>query len=64
MTEPKNVRRPDHDLEAEALAALEEARDMPQGPERVRAMKRAGQLRYAADQAGIAFAKRGRPPKT
>jgi hypothetical protein len=64
MTEQKNVRRPDHDLEAEALAALEEARAMPHGPERARAMKRAGNLRYAADLAGIAFAKRGRPTKT
>ena len=64
MTEQKNIRRPDHDLEAEALAALEEARAMPQGPERVEAMKRAGSLRYAADQAGITFAKRGRPSKT
>jgi len=64
MTEQKNVRRLDHDLEAEALAALEEARAMPHGPERVRAMKRAGNLRNAADLVGTVFAKRGRPTKT
>ncbi len=41
--------RPKLDLEAEALAALEEARTMPPGPERNEAMKQAGILRNAAD---------------
>ena len=63
MTKNKNLQRPDHDLEAEALAALEEARAMPPGPERTRAMRKAGHLRNAADLLGIVFAKRGRPAK-
>jgi hypothetical protein len=52
------------ELEAEALAALEEARRMPAGPERTEAMKKAGILRNAADSQGVFFAKRGRPAKT
>jgi hypothetical protein len=51
-------------LEADALAALEEARAMPPGPERTDAMKKAGILRNAADLRGVFFAKRGRPAKT
>ena len=56
--------RPKLDLEAEALAALEEARTMPPGPERNEAMKQAGILRNAADLQDIFFAKRGRPAKS
>ena len=52
-----------HDLDAKATTALEEARDMPSGPERTDAMKKAGILRNAADIQGIFFAKRGRPAK-
>jgi hypothetical protein len=59
----KNL-RPKLDLEAEALAALEQARTMPPGPERNEAMKQAGILRNAADLQGLFFAKRGRPAKT
>jgi len=55
--------RPKLDLEAEALAALEQARTMPPGPERNVAMKQAGILRNAAELQGIFFAKRGRPAK-
>jgi len=36
--------RPELDLDAEAQAALDEARAMPQGPERTAAMKKAGML--------------------
>jgi hypothetical protein len=64
MTDKKAPHRPAHDLEAEALAALEDARAMPHGPERTQAMKKAGKLRNAADLLGIMFAKRGRPTKT
>jgi hypothetical protein len=64
MPEEKKVGRPELDLDAEALAALEEARAMPRGPERTEAMKKAGSLRNAADLQGISFARRGRPPKT
>ena len=51
------------DLESEAEEALEAARSMPRGSEKVEALKKAGLLRKAADAGGISFAKRGRPPK-
>jgi len=57
-------KRPELDLDAEAQAALDEARDMPQGSERTTALKKAGILRKAADSHGIIYAKRGRPRKT
>jgi hypothetical protein len=63
MDQKKKVRRRDLDLDAEALAALDEARAMPHGPDRTAAMKKAGVLRNAADLPGIVFARRGRPPK-
>ena len=63
FTMTKN-KRPELDLDAEAQAALDEARDMPQGPERTAALKKAGILRKAADSHGIIYAKRGRPRKT
>ncbi len=47
-----------HDLDADATAALEQARNMPPGLQRTQAMKRAGILRSAADIRGIMFAKR------
>jgi hypothetical protein len=53
MTDKKLRRLTDHEVEAEALAALEEARALPHGPERTRAMKRAGSLRNAANLLGI-----------
>jgi hypothetical protein len=56
--------RSKRDLDAEALAALDEARSMPHGSERTEAMRKAGILRNAADLQGINFAKRGRPAKT
>jgi hypothetical protein len=64
MAKEKKVQRPELDLDAEALVALEEARALPHGPERTEAMKKAGVLRNAADLQGISFAKRGRPTKT
>lgn len=54
----------DRDLDAEADEALEMARSMPRGPEKVEALKKAGLLGRAVDARRIAFAKRGRPPKT
>jgi hypothetical protein len=53
----------ERDLEAEAVEALEIARAMPNGPEKAEALKKAGLLRKAADDRGISFARRGRPPK-
>jgi hypothetical protein len=40
MAQEKKVRRREVDLDAEAFAALEEARAMPHGPERTEAMKK------------------------
>ena len=54
---------PKRELEAEADEALEVARSMPSGPEKIEALKKTGLLRKAADAQGISFAKRGRPPK-
>jgi hypothetical protein len=54
----------DQDLDADADEALEAARAMPPGPEKTEALKKAGLLRVAADARKIAFARRGRPPKT
>ena len=54
---------PNRDLDAEADEALEAARTMPSGQEKIEALKKAGLLRNAADAGGISFAKRGRPRK-
>jgi hypothetical protein len=53
----------DHDLDADARIALDEARKLKPGPERAEAMKQAGILRHAADLRGLFFPKRGRPRK-
>jgi hypothetical protein len=47
-----------NDLADEALAV---ARSMPSGPAKTEALKKAGLLRKAADDAGISLAKTGRP---
>ena len=52
------------DLEIEASMALEEARAMAHGIERVTALKKAGTLQNAALSQCISFNKRGRPAKT
>jgi hypothetical protein len=46
---------------ARATDALEEARGMPPGSQRIQALKQAGLLRHAADSQGLDFAKRGKP---
>lgn len=43
------------DLHAEADDALEAARSIPRGPEKIEALKKAGLLRSAADAGGISF---------
>jgi hypothetical protein len=48
---------------ASAADALQEAREMPPGPQRTDALKKAGLLRNAAVRQGLTFAKRGRPRK-
>jgi hypothetical protein len=51
------------DLEAQAIATLDEARAMPPGLARIEAIKRAGALQAAADKMRPpSFARRGRPP--
>jgi energy-coupling factor transporter transmembrane protein EcfT len=50
------------DLDAQARVALEEARAMP-GPAKTKALRKAGELRNAADIRGFLFAERGRPCK-
>jgi hypothetical protein len=52
----------ERELDAEASEALETARAMPHGAEKIAALKKAGLLRKAADARGIIFARRGRPP--
>jgi hypothetical protein len=64
MAREKKDLPPKIDLEAQALIALEQARNMKPGAERTEALKRAGILRNAADLQGLFFAKRGRPAKT
>jgi hypothetical protein len=49
---------PNRGLDAEADDALEAARTMPSGQEKMEALKKAG-----GDAGGISFAKRGRPRK-
>ncbi len=51
------------DQEILAADALERARQLPPGPERNDALKRASLLRCSADARGPVFAKRGRPRK-
>jgi hypothetical protein len=53
-----------HDSAIRADEALAEALQMPNGPARSEALKKAGELRVAADKQGIRFARRGRPSKT
>jgi hypothetical protein len=51
------------ELDAQAQVALDEARAMPPGAQKTKALRKAGALRNAADVGGFLFAKRGRPPK-
>jgi ABC-type molybdate transport system substrate-binding protein len=63
MSEDKKHPPHDLDLDAQARIALSKARAMPPGPERTKALKKAGILRNAADAQKITYARRGRPPK-
>ena len=56
-------RNQDNDLDAQAQAALDEARAMPPGPKKTEALREARTLRNAADVRGFIFAKLGSPPK-
>jgi hypothetical protein len=52
-----------HEIQNAANEALDAARNLAPGTERIEALKKAGLLRNAADQNGLIFAKRGRPAK-
>jgi hypothetical protein len=52
-----------HDVQKAANEALDSARNLAPGTERIEALKKAGVLRKVADQTGLIFAKRGRPAK-
>jgi hypothetical protein len=52
-----------HDFEVAADEALQAARGMPPGQERIEALKAARMLRNAADVSGLIFAKPGGPSK-
>jgi hypothetical protein len=52
-----------HDSAIRADEALADAMHLSNGPARSKALKDAGRLRMAADEQGIRFARRGRPPK-
>jgi hypothetical protein len=59
---PKQQTQPSsgsHSQIAQATDALEEARGMPPGSQRIQALKQAGLLRHAADSQGLDLAKRG-----
>lgn len=53
-----------HELAMLADEALTEALKLPSGLARNDALKKASQLRIAADKQGIRFARRGRPSQT
>ena len=53
----------EEDRDAEAAEALEAARLLPPGPEKIAALRQAGMLQNIAVKAGIVFQRRGRPPK-
>lgn len=53
MARPIKDPRPKRDLEADAAAALEAAGDLPPGPERTAALRRAGILRNAVELQGL-----------
>jgi hypothetical protein len=50
-----------HSQIARATDALEQARGMPPGSQRIQALKQAGLLRHAADSQGLNFSKPGGP---
>src|ERR1700693_1083978 len=53
----RTPRHPGSDLEDQAAMALEKARAMPSGPDRSKAIKRALNLRSAADLVKVVFAR-------
>jgi len=46
-----------HDWDARASDALENAKKLPPGPKRIEAIKKAGQLRIAADMKALLMAR-------
>jgi hypothetical protein len=59
----KSTTANNRDLNAKAIDALEEARNMPPGPERAKALNKADRLRYAADIYDYLFSSKPKPPE-
>jgi hypothetical protein len=57
---PRSEKR---DLDGKAIDALMEARNMPPGPARIEALKRANQLGHAADTYKYLFSSELKPPE-
>jgi len=53
---------PRQDLDAKATQAAREAQNLPPGPERIEAMKKADGLRHAADNLQLPFFRELKPP--
>jgi len=53
---------PRQDLDAKATQAAREAQNLPHGPERIEAMKKAVGLRHAADTYNYLFSCELKPP--
>jgi len=49
-------------LDAKAIQATQQAQNLPPGPERIEAMKKADQLRHAADTYNYLFSSELKPP--
>jgi hypothetical protein len=65
MRKRPNQQGPDHhEWDARAREALDEARRLPHGPARTEAMKKAGQLRLAADMQESPATKSAKPPNS
>jgi hypothetical protein len=54
---------PDPERDADAIEALERAQNLPPGKERSEALKKAGQLRNAANAYKHIFSKELKPPE-
>ena len=59
----QKTRSDKRDLDGKAIDALMEAQDMPPGPARTEALKRANQLSHAADIYKYLFSSELKPPE-
>ena len=63
MTKSNLGSSPNPDLDAKALKAILEAQDLPPGSARTEALKKADQVRNAADVYGYVFSTELKPPE-